>query len=69
MQGGLWMGGTTGSFNPLETQFSIITRYVPEYLLRALTRKPIQPNFIYSLIQRYAKPSDVRKYMRLHGLS
>jgi len=58
-----------GSFNPLETQFSIITRYVPAYLLPALARKPIQPNFIYSLIQRYADPSDVREYMRLNNLS
>ena len=31
--------------------------------------KPIQPNFIYFLIQRYAEPFDVREYMRYNGLS
>ena len=31
--------------------------------------KPIQPNFIYSLNQRYAKPSDLREYMSLNRLS
>jgi len=69
MERGLWMGGTTGSFNPLETQFSIITRCMSEYLIPALARKLIQPNITYSLNQRYAEPSEVREYMRLNSLS
>jgi len=31
--------------------------------------KPTQPNFIYSLNQRYADPSNVREYMHRNNLS
>ena len=46
--------------------YKVRTPY-PTYAVLALT--PIQSNFIYSLNQRYAKPSDVEEYMRLNNLS
>ena len=68
MRSGLWMGGMTTLFNLLEMQFSVITRYVPQYLLPQCFAKPIELNSVYSLNQRYAKPSDVEEYMRRNNL-
>jgi len=46
--------------------YKVRTPY-PTYAVFALI--PIQSNLIYSLNQRYAKPSDVEEYMRLNNLS
>jgi len=46
--------------------YKVRTLY-PTYAVLALT--PIQSNFIYSLNQRYAEPSDVEEYMRINNLS
>jgi len=46
--------------------YKVRTPY-PTYAILALT--PIQSNLIYSLNQRYAKPSDVEEYVRLNNLS
>ena len=46
--------------------YKVRTLY-PTYAVLALT--PIQPNFIYSLNQRYAEPSDVEEYLCVNNLS
>jgi len=46
--------------------YKVRTLY-PTYAVLALI--PIQSNFIYSLNQRYAEPSDVEEYMRVNNLS
>jgi len=46
--------------------YKVRTPY-PTYAVFALI--PIQSNLIYSLNQRYAKPSDVEEYMRVNNLS
>ena len=62
------MGGMTISFNLLETQFLIIIRYA-SLVDAVLALTALQSNFIYSLNQRYAEPSDLEVYMRLNNLS
>jgi len=57
------MGGMTISFNLLETQFSIITKYVHS-IIQFLFLNPFKLPF-----QRYAEASSVEEYMRLNGLS
>ena len=68
MQSGLWTGGMIISFNPLETQFSIIIRYAPCLVYEVLLLTAFQSNSIYSLNQRYTEPSDVEEYMRINHL-